>query len=104
MTGVITVTLICAAMMFYVYSSELTDTLSLNKSHKKNNLIVICTITFFIRAILAMLYHGHYTDINDFEGGENIIYSEGISGFYTSEGFHDYPPGYMYILYIIGEC
>ena len=102
MTGIIAVTLICAAMMFYVYSSELSNASTLNKNITKKTPIMICTVAFIIRVILSMLYHGHSTDINCFDGWASIIYNEGIPGFYVSEGFHDYPPGYMYILYIIG--
>lgn len=65
-------------------------------------IITVLAVAFLIRAVCAVMYKGHETDMNCFIGWSGIIFDGGIPGFYASEGFHDYPPGYMYILYIIG--
>lgn len=73
--------------------------------HGDNNamfIIAVMAAAFVVRVICAVMYKGHETDMNCFSGWSGIIFDGGISNFYSSEGFHDYPPGYMYILYIIG--
>ncbi len=59
-------------------------------------------LSLLVKIVIAALYPGHKTDMGCFNGWSSIIFNEGLSGFYTSEGFHDYPPGYMYVLYVIG--
>lgn len=63
---------------------------------------LVIAAAFLLRIILAMFNRGHETDMNCFIGWAEMVYENGFSGFYTSEAFTDYPPGYMYILYIIG--
>lgn len=64
--------------------------------------IISAAAAFILRIILAGVYKGHATDMSCFIGWSNMIFQDGIGSFYTSDAFHDYPPGYMYILYIIG--
>ncbi|MBR5271045.1 MAG: hypothetical protein IKV64_02555, partial [Clostridia bacterium] len=59
-------------------------------------------IALFIRIIASIMYRGHETDMNCFTGWSSMIFEDGFSAFYTSDTFHDYPPGYMYVLYVIG--
>lgn len=73
--------------------------------HGDNNamfIIAVLAAAFIVRVCCAVMYKGHETDMNCFTGWSGIIFDGGISNFYSSDGFHDYPPGYMYILYIIG--
>ena len=55
-----------------------------------------------LRIILAPVIEGYPTDINCFKGWAWIAAEKGLPGFYLSNAFVDYPPGYIYILYIIG--
>lgn len=54
-----------------------------------------------IRLFLLNRYEGHKTDLNCFFGWANLIYENGFTEFYELDAFTDYPPGYMYFLYII---
>lgn len=66
-------------------------------------LAVILAGAFVLRCILSLIFFGHSTDINCFMAWAYNLAGSGISGFYTSGMFADYPPGYMYVLFIIGK-
>lgn len=73
----------------------------LNKKGE-NFLPMIVFLAVLLRIIIGSVYFGHKTDMGCFNGWSNSVYQNGISNFYTSDSFHDYPPGYMYVLFIIG--
>jgi Gpi18-like mannosyltransferase len=79
---------------------------AITKGHRGENnavfIIAVMAVAFIARAICAVIYKGHSTDMNCFTAWSDMIFNDGISKFYQSEAFHDYPPGYMYILYILG--
>lgn len=78
------------------------------KIQKPNNdwnyiyIVAAAGTAFILRIILGAVYKGHATDMNCFIGWSDAIFKNGIRNFYTSPDFHDYPPGYMYVLYLIG--
>ncbi|MHB1314608.1 MAG: glycosyltransferase family 39 protein [Christensenellales bacterium] len=49
-----------------------------------------------------MLDPGHSSDMGCFKGWANAVYEHGLAGFYGSRYFSDYPPGYMYVLWVLG--
>lgn len=112
MVKIITMSTFTAAAMFLIFFSFLqSDCLqaTLKKEHSKNpapdNLIyigLIFIIGLIARFIMAAKFHGHSTDMNCFSAWAGMLFSDGIPAFYASESFTDYPPGYMYILYVIG--
>lgn len=55
-----------------------------------------------LRMAVALTFEGYHTDIACFKGWAISVYQLGPANFYTSGMFADYPPGYMYILYILG--
>lgn len=64
--------------------------------------IAIFAAALLVRIIAALIYRGYEVDINCFISWSDMVFNDGFSAFYKSESFTDYPPGYMYILYIIG--
>ncbi len=74
----------------------------LKKKSKKSYITAILIIGLIIRIIAAAGYRGHETDMNCFTGWAELAFGSGLSQFYLSDGFHDYPPGYLYILYVLG--
>ncbi|MBQ7775737.1 MAG: DUF2029 domain-containing protein, partial [Lachnospiraceae bacterium] len=72
------------------------------KSQEKWYLIILLLMAFIIRCIFAYFYKGFLTDTACFSGWASRIYAEGFAGFYSPDSFTDYPPGYMYILYVLG--
>lgn len=72
------------------------------KIQQRNLLWIIMVAAFFFHIIGSIVYKGYEADINCFLYWSSAVYKDGITSFYQGDFFHDYPPGYMYILYIIG--
>jgi len=77
-----------------------------NLSHRSHShkyaLIILLAGTLLFRIILAMATEGLNTDMLCWRSWSSRAASEGPWGFYTSDYFCDYPPGYIYILGILG--
>lgn len=65
-------------------------------------LVIAMVAAFVIRMAGAVLYEGYEVDINCFLAWSDMIFENGVGNFYSLDAFTDYPPGYMYILYVIG--
>lgn len=104
MVAILVTVAVFAVLGYGVWTYNLAPAISRGKNSDNNAVFIIAVlaVSFLIRAICAVMYKGHSTDMNCFIGWSGMIFDGGISNFYASEGFHDYPPGYMYILYIIG--
>ena len=63
---------------------------------------IIFGAALLLRLILAYITHGFGNDIACFAAWADRIFTVGPGAFYSTETFTDYPPGFMYILYIIG--
>lgn len=76
------------------------ETLSPNRIHG----IVLASLAaaFIIRLLIAPTTTGYATDTMTFRAWADRLADVGITHFYTGEQFSDYPPGYMYVLYLIG--
>lgn len=66
-------------------------------------IIFILALAFSLRGMLSLLFYGYPTDINCFMGWASAAAENGLSNFYTSGMFSDYPPGYIYILWLLGK-
>ena len=104
MTGIIITIALVLAAAYALWNVYLVP--SLGKSTKTHSnvsyFIMASAAAFILRLILAGVYRGHTTDISCFIGWSGAIFQNGISQFYKLDMFHDYPPGYMYVLYIVG--
>ncbi len=67
----------------------------------KKPLPCLMGVALLIRVLYAYFYHGFDTDISCFAAWSERILEVGPAAFYASDVFTDYPPGYMYILYVI---
>ncbi len=86
-------------------SAVVATTMQSNPQEKSIGLTIFWTVmvvAFIARIIGAVAYRGHETDMNCFLLWGDMVYRDGFKNFYISEAFTDYPPGYMYILYVIG--
>lgn len=104
MPVILTITAACLLAGFAIWSYALCPSLQKKGKGDKNALYIIAVmvISLVVHIICAASYHGHKTDMGCFSGWSAQIFQNGISSFYTGEGFHDYPPGYMYVLYAVG--
>lgn len=74
----------------------------IGKTNSRVYIAVILAVGLAVRVIAAVSYRGHTTDMNCFIGWSDNIFKNGISQFYLSDGFHDYPPGYVYVMWVLG--
>ncbi|MBF0486874.1 MAG: glycosyltransferase family 39 protein [Nitrospirae bacterium] len=65
--------------------------------------IAALMVAFVMRSILAVSIEGHPIDIGTFKAWVMRTAAVGLSGFYSGEVFADYPPGYVYIFYLLGK-
>ncbi len=71
----------------------------------QGTVIALCVIlgaVFIFDAVYAHHVQGHGTDMNNFAAWMYRLQSEGIVNFYSPDYYADYPPGYMYVLKVIG--
>ena len=64
--------------------------------------VLPCLLALFIRLLLAALTKGYETDINCWRFWSARLFETGPWGFYSDTYFCDYPPGYLYILWLFG--
>ncbi|MCD8391472.1 MAG: glycosyltransferase family 39 protein [Firmicutes bacterium] len=104
MTAITVIIILCIIAGFAAWQYYFVPSLGKNQTIKKDNLpiIIVLAAAFIVRLICAIAYKGHETDINCFTSWANTLYTKGVNNFYDSAGFTDYPPGYMYILYVVG--
>ena len=65
--------------------------------------LLLCA--FALRLVLAFLIYGYNVDIGCFRSWAQKMVSAGPAGFYPADdpfSFSDYPPGYMWLLWVLG--
>lgn len=67
------------------------------------NVCTLLVLAFLMRCLLSLVFYGHSTDINCFMAWSYHLAGDGLANFYNSGMFADYPPGYMYILWLTGS-
>lgn len=104
MTAIISVMVLTAVFGGAVWALYLKENTGVPKAKDTSSMYIIAVLAAGAVAniIGALCYYGHETDMSCWLGWSNDLFENGLAAFYTSEGFHDYTPGYMYVLYIIG--
>ena len=76
----------------------------LGSSPKKMLIMGILLVALLMRLLIAPVWIGYDTDVRTFMAWSDRAYTVGLSGLYTNakDYFLDYPPGYMYVLYVVG--
>lgn len=87
-------------LMYYSYIKPTIDLK--NKSDHKISLVFLFAFALLIRIIIALNIPGFKADFNCFSAWSDLAYSKGLRNFYSGDFFADYPPGYIYVLYLIG--
>ncbi len=76
--------------------------LGLNKPKINESLILILTLGLIFRVVAGLVYEGFSSDIALFKyWAENA--ASNLTGIYRSDIFLDYPPFYIYFLFLIGK-
>ena len=89
------IALASCALLYTIYSRCLDRKEPLRRP--KRVLWLLLGGALLLRLVLAAISPGHPVDINCFESWSNALAQNGLSQFYTSGMFADYPPGYMYV-------
>lgn len=104
MDTVYILTAFISILIFLLYISD-KKLIILNLSNLFGNpLLIIILLGLLSRFFAASLGYTFKSDIACFKGWAEYIYTYGLKNFYSSEllSFKDYPPGYMYILWLLG--
>ena len=67
-------------------------------------IVAALALGFVFRFIIAQVNpgSGFTNDLASFNGWASDLARNGLHGFYDRPGFHDYTPGYLYVLYAVG--
>ena len=67
-------------------------------------ILIVLALGLALRLILAYLLpgSGFDADLGSFRFWASNLASEGLYGFYERDFFHDYTPGYLYVLWLVG--
>ena len=68
------------------------------------SILTLLALGLIFRVIIAYLLpgSGFANDIGAFQYWASNLASQGLHGFYGRDFFHDYTPGYLYVLWIVG--
>lgn len=66
------------------------------------SLMTVLVVALALRVALGLITPGQMYDVNCFVGWAQQLQNIGMSGFYRSDMFVDYPPGYFYPLTLMG--
>ncbi|NLI90961.1 MAG: DUF2029 domain-containing protein [Peptococcaceae bacterium] len=66
-------------------------------------IIFLFAIGFLLRIFLAALVYGHSSDLSLFRNWANAA-ANNFSQFYSGRNSSDYPPLYIYVLYLVGKA
>ena len=72
------------------------------KNSRPLGMILLLLAAAGLRILFACTYRGFETDTNCFFSWAHMLWKNGISNFYSPDYFCDYPPGYLYILWLLG--
>ncbi|MCM3746897.1 glycosyltransferase family 39 protein [Paenibacillus pasadenensis] len=68
----------------------------------RRTLWIVLGAGLLLRLALAPTMQGHPVDFPDFAIWADRAYSVGLNGFFSDDVFADYPPGYIYVLWVLG--
>ncbi|MCR5793080.1 MAG: phospholipid carrier-dependent glycosyltransferase [Lachnospiraceae bacterium] len=96
----ITILSIITFVAFYIsYFDE--ENLYSKKGSNTVALAAVFVTAFFLRLYFGGTHYGHTTDMGCFDYWSTRVLDVGFKDFYSPEIFSDYPPGYMYVLYVV---
>ena len=77
----------------------------MNKTRRQipETLWLILAGALLLRLLLALLVEGYPYDMSCFVAWSDKLAASGPAAFYSEGYFADYPPGYLYVLWLMGE-
>lgn len=92
----------CMFALLYTKTIRVPSMAGFAEDRQGQQIFLVLLVAFLFRTVLSVLFVGHSTDISCFLGWANNMVEYGPGGFYFSGMFADYPPGYMYVLWLLG--
>lgn len=105
LVNILTIGFLILMIVFYVLfvqNSKTNVTMGVKQKTNWLNLGILLMIGLLVRYILACIDSGYEVDMNCFSYWSDQVFNDGMANFYASDTFTDYPPGYMYVLWVIG--
>lgn len=90
------------AVYFSLIRSNRLSKLKIDKGNQKLIILTLCMVGLLLRIALGILIEGHPFDLNLFKSWATSA-ANNLSQFYTGRNSSDYPPLYIYILFLIGK-
>lgn len=93
--------ILIAALYFFAtgyYGRKFADSVKISRAA----IVTAFMLAFVLRLFIAIKVEGYSTDLSCFKGWARLIHEHGLSGFYEADFFSDYPPAYMYVLWVLG--
>ena len=100
LTGAALITALASGLML-LYASRHGERLDKRSRHPVR-LSAVLIAALAVRLAVAAAYRGYSTDMSCFLGWSERVFRTGLEGFYSPDYFCDYPPGYMYVLWVVG--
>ncbi|NIK72151.1 Gpi18-like mannosyltransferase/4-amino-4-deoxy-L-arabinose transferase-like glycosyltransferase [Paenibacillus sp. BK720] len=108
--SVLSISALFGALFAYLYSRWLRarefaasgKPLAAGDKSSLNGLWIALLAAFAFRFYIAATNPGYTNDINTFIYWANHAFKDGLGNFYQEGLFADYPPGYIYVLYVMG--
>lgn len=98
--------IICIMIAFYeclVKNVSVGNEVAVQKNPRNwLSLSCILFLGLVVRYVCAKFDSGYAVDMGCFSYWADSVYKDGFGNFYNAGTFADYPPGYMYILWIVG--
>ena len=103
---VLLVTVVMAAAFVLIYKSMAKGEAHvelMSSGGSKMPIILMLAAALLVRLVVSFAVKGYKFDITCFTAWASHAAEVGMPKFYETIGFCDYPPGYMYVLWLIGK-
>ncbi len=74
-----------------------------NSGRRTGMLVVVLIFAFIVRIYIGLMISGYPSDMACWTGWSSAAAGKGFFEVYSDMSFMDYPPGYIYILHILGS-
>lgn len=74
----------------------------LGMGRRGRSLFAVLLAALALRLVLAACFQGFPSDYACFYSWARMAFEDGLRGFYDAGVFADYPPGYIYVLWVVG--
>ena len=93
-------TLLSVLLYVSIIKTDIVKKKKLNSS--KPTVWTFFAVSLIAKLAISAIYKGFEADMTCFSAWSASVFYNGIGSFYTSGTFADYPPGYVYVMYLLG--